>query len=79
MFDLDKWKEIWATLRSNPLRTFLTAFGVFWGILMLMAMLGFGSSIQTGSKRQMKGMATNLLFCWGQSSTVALIISTYRG
>jgi putative ABC transport system permease protein len=69
MFDLDKWKEIWATLRSNRLRTFLTAFGVFWGILMLMAMLGFGSSIQAGSKRQMKGMATNLLFCWGQQTT----------
>ncbi len=71
MFDLDKWKEIWATLRSNRLRTFLTAFGVFWGILMLMAMLGFGSAIQSGSKRQMKGMATNMLFCWGQTTTEA--------
>ncbi len=71
MFDLDKWKEIWATLRANPLRTFLTAFGVFWGILMLMAMLGFGSSIQTGSQKQMKGMATNLLFVWGQMTTEA--------
>ncbi len=70
MFDLDKWKEIIAVLRSNRLRTFLTAFGVFWGILMLMAMLGFGSAIESGSKRQMKGMATNLLFCWGQTSTV---------
>jgi len=69
MFDLDKWKEIWATLRSNRLRTFLTAFGVFWGILMLMAMLGFGSAIQSGSQRQMKGMATNLLFVWGQQTT----------
>ncbi|HEU0029354.1 MAG TPA: ABC transporter permease [Kofleriaceae bacterium] len=69
MFDLDKWKEIWATLRSNRLRTFLTAFGVFWGILMLMAMLGFGSSIQSGSQKQMKGMATNLLFVWGQQTT----------
>jgi putative ABC transport system permease protein len=69
VFDLDKWKEIWATLRSNRLRTFLTAFGVFWGILMLMAMLGFGSAIQTGSQRQMKGMATNLLFVWGQMTT----------
>ena len=69
MFDLDKWKEIWATLRSNRLRTFLTAFGVFWGILMLMLMLGFGSSMQEGSRRQMKGMATNLLFVWGQQTT----------
>ncbi|MBA3454299.1 MAG: ABC transporter permease [Deltaproteobacteria bacterium] len=71
MFDLDKWKEIWATLRSNRLRTFLTAFGVFWGILMLMAMLGFGSAIQSGSQKQMKGMATNLLFVWGQQTTEA--------
>src|SRR4051812_10299671 len=69
MFDLDKWKEIWATLRSNRLRTFLTAFGVFWGILMLMSMLSFGSSIQTGTEKQMKGMATNLLFVWGQQTT----------
>ena len=71
MIDLDKWKEIWATLRSNKLRTFLTAFGVFWGILMLMLMLAFGSAFEEGSRRNMKGMATNLLFCWGQQTTEA--------
>ena len=71
MFDLDKWKEVWATLRSNRLRTFLTAFGVFWGIVMLMAMLSFGSSMNSGMQRQMKGMATNLMFCWGQTTTEA--------
>ena len=69
MFDLDKWKEIWATLRANRLRTVLTAFGVFWGIVMLMAMLAFGSAMQTGAARQMKGMATNLLFIWCESTT----------
>jgi putative ABC transport system permease protein len=69
MFDLDKWGEIWATLRSNRLRTFLTAFGVFWGIVMLIAMLGFGASIRSGSERQMKGMATNLLLVWGQTTS----------
>ena len=71
MFDLDKWKEIWATLRSNKLRTFLTAFGVVWGIFMLMAMLAFGSSMQSGMTRQMKGMATNMLFVWGGQTTEA--------
>jgi putative ABC transport system permease protein len=71
MFDLDDWHEVWATLRSNLLRTLLTAFGVFWGIVMLMAMLGFGSSMQQGTKRQTKGMATNLLWVWGQTTTVA--------
>lgn len=71
MFDLDKWKEIWATLRSNRLRTFLTAFGVFWGLLMLIMMLAFGSSMQEGTRRQFKGLATNLLYVWGQQTTEA--------
>src|ERR1700733_2520585 len=69
MFDLDNWQEIIAVLRANRLRTFLTAFGVFWGILMLMSMLGFGSAIQSGSQRRIKGMATNMLWIWGQTST----------
>jgi putative ABC transport system permease protein len=71
MFDLDNWHEVWATLRSNLLRTVLTALGVFWGILMLMAMLGFASSMQEGTKRQMKGVATNVLWVWGQTRTIA--------
>jgi len=71
MFDLDNWQEVWATLRSNRLRTFLTALGVFWGIFMLMAMLGFASSMQEGTKRQMKGIATNVLWVWGQTTTIA--------
>jgi len=69
MFDLDSWREIWAVLRSNRMRTALTAFGVFWGIMMLMLMLGFGSAMQQGMRRQTKGMATNLLFVWGQNTT----------
>jgi putative ABC transport system permease protein len=69
--DLDDWREIWAVLRANRLRTFLTAFGVFWGILMLMLMLGFGSAMQAGIKKNARGMATNLLFVWGQTTTKA--------
>ena len=71
MFDLDSWREILAVLRSNRMRTFLTAFGVLWGIMMLMLMLGFGSAMQQGMRRQTKGMATNLLFVWGQNTTKA--------
>ncbi len=71
MFDLDAWHEIWATLGANRLRTGLTAFGVVWGIMMLMAMLGFGSAMQVGTQRQMAGLATNTLFVWGQTTTEA--------
>ncbi len=69
--DRDNWYEIWAVLKANRLRAVLTAFGVAWGIFMLIVMLGFGSAMQSGTKRNMKGMATNMLWVWGQTTTIA--------
>ena len=40
VFDIDNWKEITATLGRNKTRTFLTAFGIFWGTAMLAMLWG---------------------------------------
>lgn len=70
MFDLDGWQEIVSTLRRNLLRTTLTAVGVFWGVLMLMIMVGFGNGLEGGVKRDMEGLATKSLFVWGQKTSL---------
>ncbi len=69
MFDLDRWQEIFATLRGNKIRTLLTALGVFWGLLMLTLMLGFGNGLEAGVRGNMRGLATNSFFVWGQRTS----------
>jgi len=70
MFDLDRWQEIYHVLRSNKLRTFLTAFGVFWGIFMLVIMLGSGNGLENGVSQNFGDMATNSVFLWTNQTTL---------
>lgn len=71
MIDLDKWNEILSALKKNKLRTFLTAFGVFWGIFMLVIMLGSGNGLYNAVFNNMGDFKTNSCFMWTQSTTIA--------
>ena len=71
LFDYDRWQEIASTMARNKLRTFMTACGVFWGIFMLIMMLGFGTGLENGVQRDMTGFARNSVYIWGQSTTMA--------
>jgi len=70
MFDRDSWQEIFHTLKKNKLRTFLTAFGVFWGIFMLIIMLGSGNGLENGVRSGMGDFASNSFFVWTQRTTI---------
>lgn len=70
MINLDKLNEVSHTLSSNLLRTILTAFGVGWGVLMLMVMLGAGNGLENGVKSEFDGFAANAGFMWTQRTTM---------
>ncbi|MDR2840813.1 MAG: ABC transporter permease [Paludibacter sp.] len=69
-FDIDRWQEIWLTITHNRSRSFLTAFGVFWGMFMLVAMVGAGTALETGIMSQIDGFATNSCFIWDSNTSL---------
>src|SRR5690606_35294373 len=70
----DGLQEILFTLRQNKLRTALTAFGVFWGIFMLILLLGAGRGMQNGVMDSFGDNALDSMIIWANTTSVA-----YRG
>ncbi len=64
MFNRDRWSEILEVLTSNWLRTLLTAFGVFWGIFILILLLSAGKGLENGIRQDFGDIATNTMFMW---------------
>jgi putative ABC transport system permease protein len=71
MFKKDNWDEILQALTANVFRTTLTAFGVFWGIFILVILLAAGNGLENGIKKGFDGIATNTMFMWSQTTSKA--------
>ena len=71
MFSKDRWKEIIEVLSSNMLRTIATAFGVGWGIFILIILLAAGKGLENGIRLNFNGVATNTMFLWTETTSMA--------
>ncbi|MDG1793878.1 MAG: ABC transporter permease [Flavobacteriaceae bacterium] len=69
LFDRDTWQEVYDSMSKNKLRTVLTMVGVWWGILLLIALLGAARGMENSFNRMFGDFATNSVFIWGQSTS----------
>lgn len=69
MFNKDRWREIIEVLTTNVWRTVFTAFGVCWGIFILIVLLAAGKGLENGIKQDFGNIATNTMFMWTRSTT----------
>jgi len=69
-FDIDNWREIGATLARNKTRTFLTAFGIFWGTAMLAILWGGGDGLRAVLSGNFEGFASNCAIIFSGRTTV---------
>jgi len=68
--DLDKFHEVWNTITSNKSRSVFTAFGVFWGMFMLVVLVGAGTALERGISSQIESFSTNSCFMWSQRTSL---------
>ena len=68
-FDIDTYREILDTLTRNKTRSFLTGFGVFWGVFMLVVLIGGGDGLEELLAKNFQGFATNSAFTFAQPTT----------
>lgn len=69
--DVDSYREILDTLTRNKSRSFLTGFGVFWGVFMLIVLIGGGQGLKEKLNENFAGFATNSAMVWSQPTSKA--------
>ncbi|MBK7484304.1 MAG: ABC transporter permease [Flavobacteriales bacterium] len=65
MFDREQWGEVFESIGKNKLRAVLTGIAVFWGIFMLIILLGAGSGLRNGFEYNFKNTAKNSITLFG--------------
>ena len=62
---LDIFGQTLRTLWAHKLRSFLTMFGIAWGVGSLLLLVGLGEGFRSGQRRQLETIGKNIMFIYG--------------
>ena len=69
IFDNDLWREIIISVSQQKMRSLMTMFGVFWGIFMLILLVGCGFGFGNGIIGQLTSLESNTVFLFPANTT----------
>jgi putative ABC transport system permease protein len=61
----DIFAQVLRTLWAHKLRSFLTMFGIAWGVGSLLMLVGLGEGFRSGQQRNMASVGQDIMFVWG--------------
>ena len=59
---LEILKQVWQSITANKLRSFLTMFGIAWGVASLLLLIGLGEGFRSGQRRSLSSLGDNIIF-----------------
>ncbi len=62
---LEIFRQAFATFRGHKMRTFLTMFGIVWGIASVILLVGLGHGFTVDQKKHMETLGKDLVIVWG--------------
>ena len=76
---LDIFAQIFRNLWAHKLRSFLTMFGIAWGVGSLLLLVGVGEGFRSGNKREMAEFGKDIMFIFpGRAPALAGSMNSAR-
>src|SRR6266511_2242256 len=59
---IDIFAQVFQSIAANKLRSFLTMFGIAWGVASLLLLIGLGEGFRSGQRKNLKELGSDILF-----------------
>jgi len=66
---MELWIQTWSNLKANKMRSFLTMFGIAWGLVCLILMTAMGEGMWVAQKQKSRTLGQNIMIVWGGTTS----------